>query len=247
MSSINLPWLDSNDYDTCFPPANSALKDPEGLVAAGGDLKPTRLLRAYREGIFPWYEEDQPILWWSPDPRGVLYPKNFIAHKRLLRTLKNKHWDVTFDQAFVEVMLACAEPRKYSRGTWITNDMLEAYCELHRLGHAHSFEVWNQQQDLIGGIYGIAIGTIFFGESMFSRETDTSKAALLYLNAYLDCWGYKLIDTQLGSKHLASLGGIEIPREEYLHILAKRINETPNNSAWVQDMYIDVFNWLQER
>ncbi len=247
MSEINLPWLDTDDFDASFPAAKSALKDPEGLVAAGGDLKPKRLLRAYREGIFPWYEENQPILWWSPNPRGILYPKDFIAHKRLLRTIKNKPWKVTYDQSFVDVMKACAAPRNHSRGTWITADMIDAYTQLYHLGHAHSFEVWDDNKQLIGGVYGIAVGAIFFSESMFSRQPDTSKVALLQLCAHLDTWGYKIMDTQLGSKHLASLGGIEIPREEYLQILSDCIEETADQSAWVHNMYIDVFDWLQQR
>ena len=151
MSEINLPWLNSSDPESPFPPAESALKDPEGLVAAGGDLKPTRLLRAYHQGLFPWYEEDQPILWWSPNPRGVLYPRNFIAHKSLLRSIKKNHWQISYDKSFLDVMHACAEPRNNSRGTWITNDMINAYDHLHKLNHAHSLEVRNQSGNLIGG------------------------------------------------------------------------------------------------
>lgn len=247
MTEINLPWLDPDDTNSPFPEAKSALKEPEGLVAAGGDLKPKRVLRAYREGIFPWYEENQPILWWSPNPRGVLYPKNFIVHKRFLRTIKNKNWHITFDHSFVEVMKACAEPRINSRGTWITVGMIKAYTELYRLGYAHSFEVWNQKDELIGGIYGIGIGSIFFGESMFSRESETSKVALLYLCAHLDTWNYKIIDTQLASKHLTSLGAIEIDREEYLYILSKRINESVSQSAWSKDSPIDITDWMKHR
>jgi len=247
MSEINLPWLNPDDENAVFPPAKLALKDPEGLVAAGGDLSPKRVLRAYHEGIFPWYEEDQPILWWSPDPRGIIYPKKFIAHKRLLRTLKKKAWRVSYDQSFVEVMKACAEPRSNSRGTWITPEMLRAYTLLHQLGHAHSIEVWNDNNYLVGGVYGVAIGSIFFGESMFSRETDTSKVALLYLCAYLDTWGYKMIDTQLTSNHLTSLGGINIPREEYLHILPKLTQQSVDTSAWQPDYPLVLDDWLKSR
>ncbi len=247
MSEINLPWLNPDDESAAFPPAKLALKDPEGLVAAGGDLSPKRVLRAYHEGIFPWYEEDQPILWWSPDPRGIIYPKKFIAHKRLLRTLKKKAWRITYDQSFVDVMKACAEPRSNSRGTWITPEMLRAYSLLHQLGYAHSIEVWNDNNYLVGGIYGVAIGSIFFGESMFSRETDTSKVALLYLCAYLDTWGYKMIDTQLTSNHLTSLGGINIPREEYLHILPKLTQQSVNTNAWQQDYPLVLDDWLESR
>ena len=247
MSEIILPWLDPDDESSSFPAAVSALKDPEGLVAAGGDLSPKRVLRAYHEGIFPWYEEDQPILWWSPNPRGILYPKDFIAHKRLLRTIKKKNWRISFDQSFIEVIKACAEPRSNSRGTWITSDMLSAYTHLHHLGHAHSIEVWNQDGLVVGGIYGVALGSIFFGESMFSRETDTSKVALLYLCAYLDSWGYKIIDTQLGSKHLTSLGGIEIPRDEYLYVLSKLVSESVRPEAWNQDYRLVLDEWLTNR
>ena len=247
MNEINLPWLNPDDENSSFPPAKSALKDPEGLVAAGGDLSPKRILRAYHEGIFPWYEEDQPILWWSPDPRGVIYPKKFIVHKRLLRTLRKKNWQITYNQSFVEVMQACAEPRYNSRGTWITHEMLRAYTLLHQLGHAHSVEVRNNHGDLIGGVYGVAIGSIFFGESMFSRETDTSKVALLYLCAYLDSWNYKIIDTQLSSNHLTSLGGINIPREEYLYILSKLTKQSVSKNAWQQNYPINLDNWLDSR
>ena len=247
MNEINLPWIDPFDDLSEFPAAESALKEPEGLVAAGGDLSIKRVLHAYRKGIFPWYEEDQPILWWSPNPRGIIYPKNFIAHKRLLRTIKNKPWHITYNQSFSEVMKACAEPRQGSRGTWITHDMLEAYTQLHHLGHAHSIEVWDHSDYLIGGVYGVAIGSIFFGESMFSRETDTSKVALLHLCAYLDCWGYKVVDTQLGSKHLASLGGVEIPRDEYLYILSKSTKESVSSNAWQPDYDLALDTWLHER
>jgi len=247
MSNINLPWLDPNNQDAPFPSAESALTDPEGLVAAGGDLKSTRLLRAYHEGLFPWYEEDQPILWWSPNPRGVLYPKNFIAHKSLLRTIKNNHWRISYNQSFLEVMKACAEPRNNSRGTWITNDMLDAYVHLHELKHAHSLEVWNESEQLIGGVYGISIGTIFFGESMFSRSTDASKVALLYLSAYLDSWEYSIIDTQLPSAHLTSLGGSEMARDKYLWLLSKFTKQSSNSSAWQEQPGIDIYNWLKLR
>ncbi len=244
MSEINLPWLDPNDSNSAFPAANSALKEPEGLVAAGGDLKPQRVLRAYREGIFPWYEENQPILWWSPNPRGVFYPNNFIVHKRFSRTIKNKNWRITFDHSFIDVMKACAEPRANSRGTWITAGMIKAYTELFNLGYAHSFEVWNEKNELIGGIYGIALGSMFFGESMFSKENEASKVALLYLCAYLDTWEYKIMDTQLSSKHLTSLGGIEIDRDEYLYILSKRIDEKVHSNAWDKNFCIDISEWI---
>ena len=247
MSDINLPWLDPHDQDAPFPPARSALTDPEGLIAAGGDLKPERLLRAYHQGLFPWYEEDQPILWWSPNPRGVLYPKDFIAHKSLVRRIKNSRWKITFNHSFLEVMRACAEPRSNSRGTWITEDMIQAYVDLHKLKHAHSLEVWNDSNELIGGIYGISIGAIFFGESMFSRTTDASKVALLYLSAYLDYWGYEIIDTQLPSAHLSSLGGSEISREKYLSMLAKLTQKPCSQSAWNTQPDLDLLEWVKQQ
>ena len=196
--------------------------------------------------MFPWYEEDQPILWWSPNPRGVLYPKDFIAHKSLLRTIKNNQWKISYDRSFLDVMKACAEPRSNSRGTWITDDMIEAYVHLHELNHAHSLEVWNESDELIGGIYGISIGTIFFGESMFSRVTDASKVALLYLSAYLDSWGYDIIDTQLPSAHLTTLGGIEMTRNKYLNELSKFTAQSSSSHAWQTQAMIDIHNWLNQ-
>jgi leucyl/phenylalanyl-tRNA--protein transferase len=247
MTDIKLPWLDPYDPDAPFPHAESALQDPEGLVAAGGDLKSTRLLRAYHEGLFPWYEEDQPILWWSPNPRGVLYPKDFIAHKSLLRAIKKNHWHISYDKSFLDVMRACAEPRSNSRGTWITNDMIEAYDHLHKLNHAHSLEVRNESGELVGGVYGISIGTIFFGESMFSKATGASKIALLYLSAYLDSWGYAIIDTQLPSAHLASLGGSEMTRDKYLSLLPKFTAQASHYNAWKEPPEIDIHSWLNQR
>ena len=247
MSNINLPWLDPKDPYYPFPSADDALDSPEGLVAAGGDLSPVRLLRAYRQGIFPWYEEGQPILWWSPDPRGILYPDKFIVHKSLLRTLKRQPWNVTYDQAFQRVMTACAEPRSYSKGTWITQDMINAYCHLHQLGHAHSVEVWDDSGRLVGGIYGISMGKLFFGESMFSRKTDASKVALLYLSAHLDVWGYQLLDTQLPSSHLNFLGGEAIPRYLYLSLLEQYTQQFPADDAWENNFTLDIFMWVKSK
>ncbi len=244
MSDINLPWLDENDPDAPFPPAETALKDPEGLVAAGGGLESVRLLRAYHQGLFPWYEEDQPILWWSPNPRGILYPKNFIVHKSLLRSIKKNSWQITYNKAFQEVMKACAEPRNNSRGTWITQEMIQAYVKLHESKQAHSLEVWDEEDNLIGGVYGISIGAIFFGESMFSRTTNASKVALLYLSAYLDIWDYKVIDTQLPSTHLSSLGGSKMTRKDYLKLLSKLTHQSSNSNAWLAGEKIDILHWI---
>lgn len=244
MTKVHLPWLDSHNVDAPFPNPEEALDYPEGLVAAGGDLSSQRLLRAYKEGIFPWYEQGQPILWWSPNPRGIIYPKDFIAHRSLLRSLRRNNWRISYDESFREVMSACAEPRAYSENTWITQEMLDAYCHLHQIQQAHSVEVWDNDNKLVGGIYGIAIGSIFFGESMFSRETDASKVALLFLCAYVDTWGYKVIDTQLTSKHLSSLGGTEMNRSEYIQSVKLCTKDEVNEHAWKKDPRIDIKQWL---
>ena len=245
MKEVNLTWLDPSDANAPFPPPESALDYPEGLVAAGGDLNHVRLLRAYREGIFPWYERQQPILWWSPDPRGVLYPRDFIVHRSLKKTIFRADWRITYDQAFDKVIEACAEPRSYTRSTWITPDMREAYCHLHQLQHAHSVEVWDKN-NLVGGIYGIAMGRMFFGESMFSRTNDASKIALLSLSAFLDSWNYEVIDTQLPSAHLGSLGGTEISRVDYLQLLQQLIDHKPADTAWKPEQTIDLKKWIDE-
>ena len=247
MSAIELKWLDPTDPNYSFPSPESALDDPEGLLAAGGDLSSERILKAYRCGIFPWYQQPQPILWWCPNPRGVLYPKQSIAHKSVLRTLRRQQWRVTFDTDFENVIQACAEPRTYSRNTWITDEMKQAYGELHEQGYAHSLEVWNQQGKLVGGIYGLAMGKIFAGESMFSRANDASKIALLSLAAYLDTWGYTMIDTQLPSKHLSSLGGQSISRKLYLQQLEHSIQQQVSTQAWQLGESVSLFEWLASR
>lgn len=247
MTDVNLTWLDPSDVNSPFPSPEEALDYPEGLVAAGGDLSHVRLLRAYQEGIFPWYEHQQPILWWSPDPRGLLYPRDFKAHRRFKRELSKFPWRISYDEAFQRVITACAEPRSYTQSTWITKDMQQAYCNLHQLQYAHSVEVWDETNQLIGGVYGIALGTIFFGESMFSRISNASKVALLYLSAYLDTWGYRVIDTQLPSAHLSSLGGIEIPRSEYLALLQQYQNEQPDPAAWQARQQIEINDWIATR
>ena len=245
MSADDLTLLDPKDSTTPFPHPKQALNDPEGLLAAGGDLSPTRILQAYQQGIFPWYSDGQPILWWSPNPRGVLWPREFIAHNSLKRII-NKGWRVSYDQAFESVIRACAEPRGNDQGTWITEDMIQAYCELHALGPAHSIEVWDEKQ-LIGGVYGIALGKLFAGESMFSRQSGGSKIALLYLSAYLDNWDYTLIDTQLPSEHLVSLGGRTMSREAYLDLLQTATHESVTAQAWQPGQAIDINHWLKTR
>lgn len=218
----DIKWIREDSPPDSFPELSEALIDPDGLLAAGGDLSVPRLLHAYAKGIFPWYSDDQPILWWSPDPRLVLFPEDLHIAKRLRSFLKNHPYELRMDTAFREVIIACAQPRETETGTWIMPEMIEAYCEMHELGHAHSLEVWKCDQDnesLVGGIYGIAIGAIFFGESMFSLETNTSKLAFIALAKHLQHWGYKLLDAQVESEHLRTLGCASIPREEFSVIL----------------------------
>ncbi len=203
---MDITWLDPINTETPFPHVDQALMDPEGLLAAGGDLSEIRLLNAYRNGIFPWYEYGQPILWWSPNPRGVIYTDKFRISTSLRKTLRKHNWTVTFDGDFKKTITACATPRSYARGTWITNEMVHAYYNLHLIGHAHSIELWDQEERLVGGIYGVLIGKMFYGESMFSFETNASKVALAYLTMHLHYWGFPLLDCQLPSSHLTSLG-----------------------------------------
>lgn len=199
---------------------------PNGLLAAGGDLSVARLLEAYRHGIFPWFSEDEPILWWSPDPRMVLFPAEFKVSHSLRKTLRKKGHEVRCDSAFERVMRACAAPREGAHGTWIHEEMIAAYCELHRLGYAHSVETW-MDGELAGGLYGVALGRMFYGESMFSRRTDSSKIALAHLTAQLARWNFGMIDCQMNTPHLASLGAREIPRTEFVARLQELINCSP--------------------
>lgn len=235
-----IKWLDPADPKSTFPPVTNALKDPDGLLAAGGDLNSERLLMAYQRGIFPWYEEGQPILWWSPNPRAILYPENLKISRSLRKSLRNKPWKVTFDLAFRETIKACAAPRKLSIGTWITRQMLEAYCHLFTRGYGHSVEVWNENGDLIGGLYGIAIGRVFFGESMHSRRSDASKVALVYLVRHLQHWGYPLIDCQLSSPHIISLGAETIPRKTFIEHLKRWCAIPGHPSPWSVDPELTV-------
>jgi leucyl/phenylalanyl-tRNA--protein transferase len=199
-----------------FPPADDALAEPDGLIAIGGDLSPERLLNAYRYGIFPWFSEGQPILWWTPDPRMVFRTEGVRLSSRFRRSLRHCDWQVRADTAFAEVVAACAtSPRPGQDGTWITRDMRGAYLELHRLGHAHSVEVFDGER-LVGGIYGVAIGRMFFGESMFSAEPGGSKVALAALASRLQQWGWPLIDAQVENPHLLTLGAESWPRSEFL-------------------------------
>lgn len=215
-----------------FPPLSAA--NEQGLLAIGGDLGPERLILAYRSGIFPWYNAGDPILWWSPDPRCVLFPAQFRPSRSLRKTLRRGEYEVTFDQAFPRVIQACAGPRKGQPGTWITRDMEKAYIGLFGLGVAHSVECWHQGR-LVGGLYGIALGTVFFGESMFSTRSDASKVALASLMEKLRQWGFTLVDCQVSSDHLLSLGAVEIPRTEFAQRLESGVSGTHHDSSWPRD------------
>ena len=264
--------------DAPFPPLGQALRAPDGLLAAGGSLTPERLLDAYRHGIFPWFSAGDPILWWSPDPRMVLFPEEFKVSRSLRKTLRDKVYEIRTDTAFERVMRACAEPRNGQAGTWIHEEMIAAYTELHRMGHAHSVEVWapktsfqlqvegetrrqrandmdsarstamsergsqhsiadELELELVGGLYGISIGRMFYGESMFSRSPDASKAALAHLAAQLDRWNFGMIDCQMSTPHLASLGAREIPRTEFVQHLQELIHYPDVPSPWCFDIY----------
>ncbi|WP_416140114.1 leucyl/phenylalanyl-tRNA--protein transferase [Halomonas sp. HK25] len=213
-----LPWLPAHPIH--FPPVTAALRDPDGLLAAGGALSADWLLAAYRRGIFPWYSDDQPILWWSPDPRMVLFPEELKVHRSLAKRLRHAGFTTTANRAFDAVMTACAEPRADQPGTWITGEMREAYGRLHALGAAHSVEVWHGNE-LAGGLYGVALGPVFFGESMFSRVPDASKVALVQLARAMAAGGGRLIDCQMHTAHLASLGARDIARAEFIGYLEK--------------------------
>lgn len=228
MSVIRLPWLDG---DSDFPPVTQALTDPPGLLAGGGDLSPQRLLLAYSRGIFPWYGPQDPLLWWSPDPRLVLQPSRIRVRRSLAKVLRNRRYRVCFNSAFEQVMRACAEPRGDGHGTWISEDMVLAYRELHRLGYAHSVETWHGDQ-LVGGLYGVCIGRMFYGESMFSRVPDSSKIALVYLCRVLQEHGYPLIDCQMETSHLLSMGAQSMPRMMFCQQLAELVVQPSIIKTW---------------
>ena len=223
-----IPWLRAGAQ---FPPIDSALDDPDGLLAAGGDLTPPRLLDAYRHGIFPWYSEGQPILWWSPDPRMVLYVDEFKVPRSLRKVANQRRFEITVDVDFAGVITACAAPRDGARGTWITTEMMNAYSELHRQGHAHSVEAWREER-LVGGLYGIAIGRMFFGESMFTREPDSSKVALMRLVSLLKRLDVPLIDCQQETAHLSRFGARPISRQVFAAELSRLVNSPHTPSAW---------------
>ena len=228
-----IPWLLG---DAPFPAPETALAEPNGLLAAGGDLSASRLLSAYRQGIFPWFSPGEPILWWSPDPRMVLFPDEFRCARSLKKRLRRTDYRVTLDAAFTEVMRACAAPRAKQRGTWISAAMVAAYTRLHEAGHAHSVETWMQDESgneiLAGGLYGVAIGQVFYGESMFMRSTDASKIAFARLVAELRERGFAVIDCQMNTAHLASLGAREIPRTEFTRLLARHTAAGELPQSW---------------
>ena len=214
-----------------FPPVETALVDPNGLLAMGGDLSVERLLDAYRHGIFPWFNPGEPILWWSPDPRMVLVPGEIRVTRSLAKRIRNGGFELRLDTAFVEVMRACAEPREGAGGTWISPAMIAAYGRLFEAGYAHSIETWHDGR-LVGGLYGVAIGRMFYGESMFSREPDASKVALVRLARQLQRWGFGLIDCQMETAHLASLGAHTMPRTTFTARLAELVNLPHHSGPW---------------
>ena len=215
-----------------FPPSSQALDHPNGLLAYGGELSIERLLAAYRRGIFPWYEDQQPVLWWTPDPRFVLFPEELHISRSLRRTLRKNRFDLRVDEAFSAVMQACAAPRKGSTGTWIDRDMVMAYTQLNQEGIAHSVEVTNPEGKLVGGLYGVSLGRVFFGESMFSVETDASKVALVALVDIMRRGDFHMIDCQLENPHLISLGARGIDRLDFEERLAQTVNDEVDRRIW---------------
>jgi len=221
-------WLARPDQ---FPPPDTALREPNGLLAAGGGLSPQWLLAAYRQGIFPWYMPGEPVLWWSPDPRMVLFPQELHVGRSLAKIMRNRAYTIRFDTAFREVILACAAPRPDAMGTWISSEVLEGYCALHQQGYAHSIETWIDGE-LAGGLYGVALGGVFYGESMFARRPDASKMAFAYLVPWLQQQGFALIDCQMRTHHLARFGGREIPRNEFVERLTQLVAKPRTPGLW---------------
>lgn len=226
-----IPWLTEEDR---FPPVERALKDPNGLLAAGADLSLPRLVEAYQNGIFPWYSDDQPLLWWSPDPRMVLFPDELRISRSLRKRLARRDYEIRVDTAFDEVIEACSAPRVGHEGTWITPDVAEAYSALARAGLAHSFETWIDGE-LVGGLYGVALGRMFYGESMFTRAPDASKLALAHLVRQLGRWEFGMIDCQMKTAHLARFGAREIPRADFIRRLANLVNYPVTARNWRLD------------
>jgi len=236
-------WLDETNPETSFPSPDRALSEPNGLLALGGDLSTARLLNAYQQGIFPWYEVGQPILWWSPDPRAVLFLDEFKLHRSLRKKIRQTNYQITFDQNFEAVINSCAAPRGHTNETWITPEMQSAYTQLHGLGYAHSVEVWNKNGQLVGGLYGVALGQIFFGESMFSRERDTSKIALATLACHLESWGFPLIDCQQDTRHMSMMGARVIKRADFTSLLKNYCLRPPQIQGWIVDPSLRIDLW----
>lgn len=216
----SIVWLSEQDSPDAFPPVDRALREPDGLLAAGGDLSAARLIAAYRRGIFPWYSSGQPILWWCPDPRAVLMPGHFKTSRSLAKTIRNKGFETRIDTVFKDVIRACGSSELRPGGTWLSAEMRAAYTQLHALGFAHSIETWHEGK-LVGGLYGVALGQVFFGESMFSIERDASKIALARLCSELALRGFHMIDCQMATPHLMSLGAQLMPRRQFIARLAE--------------------------
>lgn len=233
MQTLPLRRIQPGDPPEAFPDPARALREPDGLLAVGGDLSPARLLYAYAHGIFPWYDAGLPILWWSPDPRAVFLPDTLHVSRSLQKRMRRGGYQFRLDTAFPEVMLACAGPRPQhpGGGTWLNDEMQAAYQELHRLGNAHSAELWIDGE-LKGGLYGVAVGRVFFGESMFSHATDASKIVLVELMRRLDDWGYAFMDCQVQSDHLQRMGSVPVPRADFLQMLARLCEEAVSPAAW---------------
>ncbi len=242
---MSAPYLLDPLNKTSFPDVSDALLEPDGLLAIGGDLSTERLLAAYARGIFPWYSDGQPILWWSPNPRAVLFPDELKISRSLKKSIRRQDYTITADTAFVDVIRECAVPRKDGLGTWITSEMNQAYIHLHQEGYAHSVEVWRNNR-LVGGLYGISIGQVFFGESMFSRESDASKLAFCFLVTQLKNWDYKLIDCQVYSEHLGTLGARIIPREVFILLLAKHCVRNQKIGPWKFDISANDILYIYE-
>jgi len=232
---ISLQWL-RPESSSAFPAVETSLDEPEGLLAAGGDLSIERLVRAYREGIFPWYSEGEPILWWAPDPRFVLIPEQIKISRSLGKNVRNNNFEIRMDTAFEQVISICAsQPRKDQPGTWITDEMRQAYIDMHHAGHAHCVECWNEDE-LVGGLYGVHTGQVFCGESMFSKQSNASKIALVHLCKFLSLNGFKLIDSQVYTEHLERLGAQMISRSDYINILKQ------SHQVVMPENWSDLFN-----
>jgi leucyl/phenylalanyl-tRNA--protein transferase len=234
----SIVWLSERDSPDAFPPVDRALREPDGLLAAGGDLSPARLLAAYQRGIFPWYSYGQPILWWCPDPRAVLIPQEFKTSRSLAKSMRNRGMESRIDTNFKAVIEACGSDELRPGGTWLSPEMRAAYGRLHQLGYAHSVETWLEDR-LVGGLYGIAVGGVFFGESMFSTERDASKIALRTLCDCLIAYGFRLIDCQMATPHLTSLGAKLMARSEFVSLLANYATLDVPSQRWGRAVRIE--------